>query len=457
MRLFGWTYIPISVIAKLPFAMSVVAVLTAVAATRESYTLAGSTAALVGLGTAISGPLIGAAADRWGQRIVLIITALANAAALFGLAVALRLEVTTPVVLAAGMAIGLTSPQASSMVRTRWLYAIRATLTGTDARKVTSKVLSYESMTDELVFVFGPVIVGIVAVALGVVVPLDFAAVLTGLGVLAFAVHPSVRFTAGHARQPTSAPEAAGTSQPEDAPQLESASQPEGASPTCAAAGPQSDPAGQPAPAEPAPAEPTRPAPVREIYRLIVLVPVLGMTSIGVFFGASLTSLSNFMERFGQADAAGIYYGIMGVGSAILALSVVLLPERFTFTARWLVFGSLALAGSIVMHLVSDPLDVVLPLVIMGCGIGPALVTLYSIASDVAPFGRTTTVMAMMSTGVVVGQSGSSALTGVIIDRFSYYEGFHMITVATALLVCLGGVQLLANQSEHRRRSTRIA
>lgn len=426
MRLFGWTYIPISVIAKLPFAMSVVAVLTAVAATRESYTLAGSTAALVGLGTAISGPLIGAAADRWGQRIVLIVTALANAAALFGLAVALRLEVTTPVVLAAGMAIGLTSPQASSMVRTRWLYAIRATLTGTDARKVTSKVLSYESMTDELVFVFGPVIVGIVAVALGVVVPLDFAAVLTGLGVLAFAVHPSVRFTTGHARQPASAPE------PDSAPEVAGASQP-------------------------APAEPTRPAPVREIYRLIVIVPVFGMTSIGVFFGASLTSLSNFMERFGQADAAGVYYGIMGVGSAILALSVVLLPERFTFTARWLVFGSLALAGSIVMHFVSAPLDVVLPLVIMGCGIGPALVTLYSIASDVAPFGRTTTVMAMMSTGVVVGQSGSSALTGAIIDRFSYFEGFHMITVATALLVCLGGVQLLANQSEHRRRSTRIA
>ncbi len=426
MRLFGWTYIPISIIAKLPFAMSVVAVLTAVAATRESYTLAGSTAALVGLGTAISGPLIGAAADRWGQRIVLIVTALANAAALFGLAVALRLEVITPVVLAAGMAIGLTSPQASSMVRTRWLYAIRATLTGTDARKVTSKVLSYESMTDELVFVFGPVIVGIVAVALGVVVPLDFAAVLTGLGVLAFAVHPSVRFTTGHARQSASAPE------PDSEPEAAGTSQP-------------------------APTEPTRPAPVREIYRLIVLVPVFGMTSIGVFFGASLTSLSNFMERFGQADAAGIYYGIMGVGSAILALSVVLLPERFTFTARWLVFGSLALAGSIVMHFVSAPLDVVLPLVIMGCGIGPALVTLYSIASDVAPFGRTTTVMAMMSTGVVVGQSGSSALTGVIIDRFSYYEGFHMITVATALLVCLGGVQLLANQSEHRRRSTRIA
>lgn len=428
LRLFGWTYIPISVIAKLPFAMSVVAVLTAVAATRESYTLAGSTAALVGLGTAISGPLIGAAADRWGQRIVLIVTALANAGALFGLAVALRSEVATPVVLAAGVLIGLTSPQATSMIRTRWLYAIRATLAGAEARKVTSKVLSYESMTDELVFVFGPVIVGVIAVALGVVVPLDFAAALTGLGVLAFAVHPSVRFTTGHARQPAAAPEAPAASQ--------------------------QDPASQPA-TQPAPT-PRRPAPVREIYRLVVIVPVLGMTSIGVFFGGSLTSLSNFMGSFGQADAAGIYYGIMGVGSAVLALSVVLLPERFTFTARWIVFGGISLTGSLIMHTVSRPIDVVLPLVIMGCGIGPALVTLYSIASEVAPYGRTTTVMAMMSTGVVVGQSGSSALTGVIIDRFSYFEGFHMITVATALLVCLGGVQVLLNRCDARRRGTRI-
>ena len=36
-RLLGWGYIPIAVIAKLPFAMSVVAVMTAVSALRGSY------------------------------------------------------------------------------------------------------------------------------------------------------------------------------------------------------------------------------------------------------------------------------------------------------------------------------------------------------------------------------------------------------------------------------------
>ena len=165
-RMFGWGFLPLALIAKLPFAMSVVAVMTAVSSTRESFTLAGVTAALVGVGTAISGPVLGASADRWGQRIVLLIAAVANTLALFGLAAALRAEAPTALVLGAGLLIGLTAPQASSMVRTRWLHAIRAEFTGHRARKATSTVLSYESMTDELVFVFGPVVTGFVAVLL---------------------------------------------------------------------------------------------------------------------------------------------------------------------------------------------------------------------------------------------------------------------------------------------------
>ena len=57
-RMVGWGILPLGVVAKLPFAMSVVAVMTAVSSTRESFTLAGATAALVGVGTAISGPLL---------------------------------------------------------------------------------------------------------------------------------------------------------------------------------------------------------------------------------------------------------------------------------------------------------------------------------------------------------------------------------------------------------------
>ena len=134
----------------------------------------------------------------------------------------------------------------------------------------------------------------------------------------------------------------------------------------------------------------------------------------------------------------------MGVSSAACALGVVLLPERFTFSARWLVFAALAVAGGILYVLAGGIGAIVPALLVMGAGIGPSLVTLYSIASEVAPLGRTTTVMAMMSTGVVVGQSASAALTGVVVDVTGYRQGFGVACAALVLLLCLGAVQMAA-------------
>lgn len=393
-RLLGWGYIPIAVIAKLPFAMSVVAVMTAVSALRGSYSEAGATAALVGVGTAISGPLLGAAADRWGQRTVLLILGVANTAALLGLAWALLESAASPVILTTGLLIGLTAPQASSMVRSRWLLAIDAEVPVASRGRSTSAVLSYESMTDELMFVFGPVIVGVAAVAWGTVSPVVGAAVLTAVGITAFALHRSAQYAQGR-----------------------------------------TDPRPGTSPQGPATAEA---APAALLFRPVVLLPVGGMTCIGLFFGSTLTSLTAFMETLGQADATGILYGVMGVGSAICALSVVVLPEAFRLRARWLVFATLTLAGCLLYTQGQTLTAFVIALLIMGCGVGPSLVTLFAIASQHAPAGRLTTVMAMMSTGVVVGQSASSALSGTLLDGAGLAVGLWGPAASGALLVALG-------------------
>ncbi|MGO1920198.1 MAG: MFS transporter, partial [Microbacterium sp.] len=83
----GLPYFVIAFIARLPFAMMVVGVLTLVVAARESLSLGGLTSAAVGLGAACFGPLLGAAADRVGQRPVLVILAVVNSAMLVVLAV----------------------------------------------------------------------------------------------------------------------------------------------------------------------------------------------------------------------------------------------------------------------------------------------------------------------------------------------------------------------------------
>ena len=56
LRQTGAGYFPIALIARLPFAMMVVGVLTLVVAARDTIALGGATSALTGLGTALIGP-----------------------------------------------------------------------------------------------------------------------------------------------------------------------------------------------------------------------------------------------------------------------------------------------------------------------------------------------------------------------------------------------------------------
>jgi MFS family permease len=442
-RLLGWTYLPISLVAKLPFAMSVVAVMTSVSALRGSYTEAGTTAALVGLGTAVSGPLMGAAADRWGQRGVLLALGVANCAALLGLAWALVAVAPSGAIMACGLAIGLTAPQASSMVRTRWLLAIDAEVPGNRRSRATSAVLSYESMMDELMFVFGPVIVGLAAVAWGTVSPVVGAAVLTAGGVTAFALHRSADYARGHRAGGARGHRAGGArGAASEAPRPAAA----GGSGAHAAAAPSAGGAAAP----PAPA--AAPDPVSSLLRAAVLLPVLGMVSIGLFFGFSLTSLTAFMETQDRADATGILYGVMGVGSAVFALGVVALPDRFRLSVRWLVFASVAVAGCVVYSQAQTLPVFVGALLLMGTGVGPSLVTLFSIASANAPRGRMTTVMATMTTGVVVGQSGASAVGGAVLDTLGLQAGLLGPLAATLLLLGAGITHLFTPDARGTRK-----
>ncbi|WP_334169563.1 hypothetical protein [Timonella senegalensis] len=60
----GSTYYPLAMMGRLPFAMTVVGVLTLVVTVTGSFTDAGATSAVVGIGTAVAGPFLGMAAAR---------------------------------------------------------------------------------------------------------------------------------------------------------------------------------------------------------------------------------------------------------------------------------------------------------------------------------------------------------------------------------------------------------
>ncbi|WP_223171134.1 hypothetical protein [Microbacterium sp. NIBRBAC000506063] len=73
-------------------------------------------------------------------------------------------------------------------------------------------------------------------------------------------------------------------------------------------------------------------------------------------------------------------------------------------------------------------------LAVIGIGIGPTLVTQYSFGAARSPAGRSATVMTMLGSGVIVGQSVAAAATGILADRAGA-DAALLVPIAAAVVV----------------------
>jgi MFS family permease len=389
----GFGYFPVALIARLPFAMMVVGILTLVVAARDSLGVAGLTSAMTGFGAAVFGPFLGAAADRFGQRRMLLLAGTANSLLLLAIAWLAFTAVPNGVLMAVAFLIGATMPQVAPLSRSRLVGIIGRTFTGARKGKVLNGTMAYESAADEIVFVFGPVVVGLLATTLNPAAPVVGAAIMALIFVTAFALHPTARTPVPHAD------------------------------------------------------DDLQQAPLRQLARPALLVTVVGTLGMGLFFGSMLTSLTAFMAERGVAEQAGLVYGAMGIGSAILALAVALFPVRFSLHARWITFGAILFTAALALPFIDTVAGMTICLLFVGIGIGPTLVTQYSLAAARSPFGRSATVMTMVGSGVIVGQSAASALTGWIGEDFGAGAALIMPLCAAAVVLGAG----LVNASLSRR------
>jgi len=395
----GLAYFIVAFVARLPFAMMVVGVLTVAVSARGSISLGGLTSAAVGIGTACFGPLLGAAADRFGQRFVLLALAVANAAMLVVFTAVIYSDAADLAVLMSAAGIGATAPQVAPMSRSRLVTIISERMPEAARQRTLSGTMAYESASDETVFVFGPFIVGVLASWIAPWAPLVGAAALTLLFVSAFALHPTGRHVSRHRD-----------------------------------------------------ADGRAPSRVTELFRPSLLVVVAGILGVGIFFGTMLTSLTSFMADRGAPEQAGLLYGVMGVGSAILALGVAWLPPRFSLRARWSVFSATLLLGSLLLLVVDTIGAMSAALAIMGIGIGPTLVTQFSLGAARSPLGRTTTVMTMLGSGVIVGQSLGAAVAGEIAESVGTSAALMLPVIAASITFAAGAVNWFLS---HKRPSTR--
>ncbi|BCW48933.1 MFS transporter [Arthrobacter sp. StoSoilB13] len=406
--------------------MLTVGTLTLVTAVSHSYAIGGMAAGAVGIGSAVGAPVLGSLADRAGQRIVLLVAAVVNTLAVLGLLGAAYMTPTSASVLdaagvlVAGFLAGASCPQVGPMARVRWMALTTRNLSSVRMATVSTKdapaagagvpanggrsvaasradldtALSYEGTADEITFVLGPALVGILASLIAPWLPLALAALMTITLVPAFAVHPSQNAVVPAPRKAAGA--VVGNSRERAAKR-----------------------GGRRAGA-------------------VVAVPVVAMVCMGTFFGATQNALSAFSAQYATAEIAGLLYSVMGLSSAVAALSVAFWPQRFSLAARWV---AAALAMSLFALLLLVPAGIwpmVFVLLLLGIPVGPVMVTVFSIGGVVAPAGRMATVMTALASGIVAGTALGSYLAGQLAQAQGPGAAFVVSLAAAAGLFVLG-------------------
>ena len=377
-------FLALDAVVRLPTAMFPLGLLLYVADLTGSYGLGGLAVAALSIGGGVGGPLVGLAADRFGQRGVAVAATLVQVVAL-GTVLALHGSEPLAVTVALVALVGLANPQAGAMARSRWSVVARRRRPAGDERGFVGSAMAFEGAVDETAFVVGPVLVSTLAAVVSPTAGLAVALVLAAVAQTGFGLHPSALH--GHARTSATTPA----------------------------------------------------APLPHAYVAALLV---AMGAVGIVFGATSTGIAARMALAGTGELTGPVYALMGVGSAVTGLLTTRLPRRFSLELRIATAGVLLVGAGAVVAAVAAPVPLALGNLLLGIALAPAMVSSYALADRVTPRGRGTTMMTALATANVVGVAAGSAVAGVLVDG-SGPTAALLLDCAAGVLVLLAGLGAL--------------
>ncbi|MFJ9904989.1 MFS transporter [Streptomyces sp. NPDC101152] len=367
----AWTFLLPGFAARQPFAMLTISIVLLVRHTTGSYGAAGAAAAVTGVSMALFAPYSGRLADRYGQRAVLVPGVLLHA--LSGLTLTALALAHAPLwaLFAAAVPTGASVPQIGPMVRARW--GVR--LQGTD---LMTTAAAFESVTDELTFVFGPLLATALCTTVDPSAGLVTEAGLTLLGGLLFAAQKSTQpavTLAGHAR-------------------VEHAS-------------------------------------ALRVPGVRVLIAVF--LGIGTVFGGMQVSLAAFSASIGEPGLNGVLYGVFAAGNMLSGIVCGAVAWKSAPQRRLLVgYGALALVASGLWAAHSVLVLAGLGLLVGMC-IAPAIITGYTLVEGLVPAGARTEAFTWLTGAVALGQAAAVTVAGQLEDRLWGGAGFLVPTAGTVL------------------------
>ncbi|GGJ23447.1 MFS transporter [Streptomyces brasiliensis] len=367
----AWTFLLPGFAARQPFAMLTISIVLLVQHTTGSYGAAGAAAAVTGVSMALFAPYSGRLADRHGQRAVLIPGVLVHA--LSGLALTALALSHAPLwaLFTAAVPAGASVPQIGPMVRARWGVKLQDS-------PLMSTAAAFESVTDELTFVVGPLLATALCTAVDPAAGLVTEAALTLVGGLLFAASRATQppvTGAGHAR-------------------VKHAS---------------------------------------ALHVPGVRVLVVAFLGIGSVFGGMQVSLAAFTESIGEPGLNGVLYGTFAAGNMLSGIVCGAIAWRAAPQRRLVIgYAALALTASALWTAHSVLVLAGLGLLVGMC-IAPALITGYTLVEDLVLASTRTEAFTWLTGAVALGQAAAVTVAGQLEDRLWGGAGF-LVPMAGTLL-----------------------
>lgn len=380
-------FLPLGFLARLPYAMAPLGTLILLQAATGSYVFAGAAAAAQSIAIALGGVLVGAVVNRWGLRRVGVAAAMVNAVMTVGLIAAT--QAGRVAMLAAAAAVGLSQPQVGPLVRVHWSWLFQRR-----PGRLLAAALSYEAAADELGFVMGPALVGLlvwIASPIGPIAPLAGGVVLLLGAALPFALLYTSRPSAQQI--------------------------------------------------EPSP-------PAWRFARARLAGLFLAMAAMGTIFGVVQTGVTAYAHASGSPGNAGLLYAELGLGSAVSGLAYGWLPQRFTLRWRYPIFAAGLTLGMTVLALGGLLLPLPAAIAIASLTISPYMITVYAATERLVPPQQLAFVMMLLCAGGPVGVAAGQATAGWLVDMYGSAGAFAIAPIA-AFVALLLAVALVAASRRH--------
>ena len=378
-QLAGWEFLTTAFIARLPASMVQLGYLMVLAQDGRGFKIAGLAVAAVGLGSAVSAPILGRFMDRIGPFPVVAIATVVSLIGQLSFLAALLSHQSSWLLLACATLVGLANPQIGSVARSYWS---RLADRHHDASLV-SRALGYEGAVDEIGFVVGPILSSLLVSLRGAAVATITIAVLTVLLQGAFIIH-----LLRH-RQEWALNNVAHHSQPHSR------------------------------------------------IGAVVVLPMLAAIAVGTVFGSTQTALTNLYQLRNTAAMTGVVYGCVGIGSGAASLLIGRYAHQLSRRSKVATGGLLILIGGALLLLLPAPLLALGMAVILGAGAGITLVSAFTWMESVAPRDRIATMMTALSTCITLGVSLGAVVSGRLTEVPMY--AFLPALVAGAVTLTVAG------------------